>query len=104
MTSKDSPVTVQLIDNNILQIFEKLHPLSVVRQDAGVQHIGVAHDHVPLRTDRPASVLRSVAVIGKGLEVSTRELDELIELFHLVLCQRLRWKQIECARIGVRKN
>src|SRR6185503_16247953 len=97
-------ITVQLIDDDVLQVLEKLHPLGMVRQDARVEHVGVADDDVSLRTDRPASVLRSVAVIGKGLEVSTCELNELVKLFHLVLCQRLRWKQIESARIRVRNN
>jgi hypothetical protein len=36
----------------------------VVRQDAGVQHVGVADHHVRAGTDGAARVLRRVAVVG----------------------------------------
>ena len=41
MTSEDAAVGVQFVDDDVLQVFKELDPLGVVRQDVGVEHVGI---------------------------------------------------------------
>ena len=65
MAAVHAAIGVQLIDHDIAQILESLGPLGVVRQNARVQHVGIGQHHVGPLPDRPAGVLRSVAVVGE---------------------------------------
>ena len=42
----DAAIVVQLVDHDVAQVLEIARPLGVVRQDAGVQHVGIGEHHV----------------------------------------------------------
>ena len=52
-----------------LQVLEELDPLGVVRQDAGVEHVGVGQDDVAAGPDGLAGVLGRVAVVGEDADL-----------------------------------
>ena len=63
---------VQLVDHDVAEVLEQLHPLRVVRQDALVEHVGVRDHDVRPRPDRLARVLRRVAVVRERPDVGAR--------------------------------
>ncbi len=101
MRAVDPAQAVQLVDHDVAQVLEELHPLGVVRQDALVQHVGVGDHDVRARADRLARVLRRVPVVGERADVRPDRLDHRVELGQLVLGQRLRGKEVERPRVGV---
>ena len=51
MRAEDAPVGVHFIDDDEAQAAEEFHPVGVVRQDAGVKHVGVGQDDARLLAD-----------------------------------------------------
>jgi len=63
MATEDSTVRVELVDDDIAKVLKEGGPLGVVRQDPGVEHIGVRQHEVRPRADGTPRVLRRVAVV-----------------------------------------
>ena len=63
VAAEHAAVGVQLVDDDVLQVLEQLEPLGVVREDRGVQHVGVGDHHVPGGAHDRAHVRRRVAVV-----------------------------------------
>ena len=105
MAAEHTAIRVQLVDDHEPEILEQLRPARMVRQHAGVQHVGVAEHHVRTRADRTARILGCVAVVREDADLHTgRAVDvlaELVQLGELVLCQRFGRKQVERPRRGV---
>jgi len=55
-----------VIDDNEAQVAEKVCPVCVMGQDAGVQHVGVGENNIGILADGRTVGLRSVAVIDGG--------------------------------------
>ena len=100
VAAEDAAVGVQLVDDDVAEVLEEVHPLGVVRQDARVQHVGIGQHEVGARAHRAPRVLRRVAVVGEHPHVGQR-LGQLHQLGELVLGQRLGREQIEHARLGL---
>jgi hypothetical protein len=64
VAAEHAAVRVQLVDDDEAEVLEELGPLRVMRQDARVQHVGVAQHHVRARADGAARILRGIAVVG----------------------------------------
>ncbi len=94
-------VLVQLVDDDVAEILEQLHPLGVVRQDGGVEHVGIGDDDVARLPHLAASVTGRVAVVGEGANVGAEVADQLVQLLHLVLGEGLGGEEIEGARLRV---
>jgi hypothetical protein len=58
---------VRLVDDDQRKPQEEVGPARVIRQDRGVQHVGVRHDQVRVAADQRALGLRRVAVVHRGL-------------------------------------
>ena len=69
-----------------------------------MQHVGVGDDDVAGGPDRAAGGGRRIAVVGKGLDVGVKRMDELLELVHLIGGQRLRGKQVQRAGVRLRED
>jgi hypothetical protein len=41
MGAENPGIRMELIDNNVFQVFEQIDPFGVVRENTGVQHIGI---------------------------------------------------------------
>jgi len=89
---------VELVEHDVAQVLEELHPLRVMRKDPGVEHVRVRDDDVTGAADRGAHRGRRVAVVRVGLEVDVDVLREPLELRELVLSERLRGEDVERAR------
>ena len=110
VTSEHAPIRMQLVDDDVSQILEQFGPARVVRQDPGVQHVGIAEDDVRPRANAAPRVLRRVAVVredadGRG-QVSARLMAETcprdrlahrVELGELILRERFGGKQVQRA-------
>ena len=68
MTAKNAAIRVQLIDHDVAQIFKQPRPPRVVRQNPGVQHVGIRQNQMSLFANRLARVARRVAVIRENAE------------------------------------
>ena len=101
MAAVNSAVIVQLVDNDIAQVFEKPRPLGMVRQDSAVQHVRVGEHHVGPLPDGAARILRGIAVISEGADFRAHLFDGLLEFVELILGQRLGGKQVHGARAFV---
>ena len=101
VAAEDAAIGVQLVDDHVAQVLEQLRPARMVRQDARVHHVGVAEHEVRARPDRPARVLRRVAVVGEDADLlAGRAVDRLahrLQLGELILRERLGRKQIQRA-------
>jgi len=80
----DSATIVQLIDDEVAQVLEQLGPFGVVRQNAGVQHVGIGEDDVGALADGFARILRRVAVVGEGAQVGAGGVECLLHFVELV--------------------
>ena len=47
IAAEDAPVAMDFVDDDVAQVLKQLHPLGVVGQDAGVEHVRVGDHHVP---------------------------------------------------------
>jgi hypothetical protein len=56
---------MQLVNNHKMQIPKKFGPIGMVRQNTGVQHIGIAQDNARLLADSLALGLRRIPVINR---------------------------------------
>ncbi len=99
MAAEHPAVDVQLVHHHVLQIGKELLPLGVVRQDAGMQHVGVGDHHMALLADGLARVIGRIAVIGEGLDVGLQFADETVHLVHLVIGQGLGGEEVNGPRL-----
>ena len=63
MAAENAAIGMQFIHDDKLQIFKQPRPPCVMRQDALVQHVGIAENDVAARTNGRPRILRRVAVI-----------------------------------------
>ncbi len=75
----------------------------MVRQDPGVDHVRITQHDVCAAANRPARVLRRVAVVGEDANrrralLGLEQFDEPVQFGQLVLRKRLGRKQVQRAR------
>ena len=97
-------MAVQLVDDDVAQVLEELHPFGVVGQDPLVEHVGVGHDHVGAGADGLAGVGRRISVVGERADVGPQRLHDGVQLGELVLGQGLGREKIESARVRLAKD
>ena len=102
MAAEHAAIGVQLVDDDVAQVLEQLRPARMVRQDARVHHVGIAEHEMRARADRPAGVLRRIAVVGEDADLIARlaadqRLAHRLQLGELILRERLGRKQIQRA-------
>ena len=71
MAAEDAAIRVQLVDDDVAQVLEQLRPARMVRQDARVQHVGIAEHDVRARANRAARILRRIAVVGEHADLGS---------------------------------
>ena len=99
VAAEDAAVGVQLVDDDVAQVFEQTRPARVVRQDAGVQHVGIGQDDVAFFTDGFAGVGRSVTVVSENAETVFEALIQIVEFRELILCERFGGEEVQSAGI-----
>src|SRR5713226_1501489 len=104
VAAEDAAVGVQLIEDDVTEVFEEAGPARVVREDAGVQHVWVGQDDVTFFADGFASVRGCVAVVGENAEAIFQTLVELVKFGELVLREGLGGEEVECAGVGIFKD
>ncbi len=104
MRAENAAVNVQFIDHDVFEVHEKLLPLGVVRQNAGMQHVRIGDDDVALPADGPTRVVGRVSVVGKGFDIGLQICNQAVGFVHLVLCQRLGGKHIQSPRFRLVEN
>ena len=65
MRAEYAPVGMHLVDDHEAQVPEKVRPVGVVRQDAGVQHIRVGKNDLSIFTDGRAVGWGGVAIVNR---------------------------------------
>ena len=98
VAAEDAAVVVELVDDDVLEVLEQLDPLGVVRQDPGVEHVGVRQDDVAAGPDGPAGVLGRVAVVGEDADLLRQPPVDVVELGLLVLGQGLGREEVQGPR------
>ena len=107
VAAKHAAVGMQFVDDDELEVLEQLGPAWMVREDPGVQHVGIAEDDLSLAADGAARILRRVAVVGVHADLMlfasnfADGADQFVQLRHLILRQRLGREQIQRARCRV---
>ena len=61
MATVDASVIMQFVYDEIAEVFEELGPFGVMRQNPGVEHVGIGEDDVGFVANRPAGIGRRVA-------------------------------------------
>ena len=64
--TEDAAIGMNFVNDDIFQVFKELDPFGMMRQYAGVQHIGIGDDDVPGKAHSVAGIDRCIAVIGKA--------------------------------------
>jgi hypothetical protein len=65
--TEDAAVGVELVDDDVAELFEQLEPFRVVREDRGVEHVRVGHHHLARTPDgRPDGGGRVAVIRGGG--------------------------------------
>ena len=90
---------VGLVDDHERQSQEEVGPARVVGEQRQVQHVGVRHHEVRVRSDQGALRLRRVAVVDGGLDLRQLQGPHRAQL---VARERLRREQVE--RGGLRRG
>ena len=76
----------------------------MMRQNSGMQHIGIGNYDMSLLPYGLARLVRCVAVIGERFDVGLQIRNETVNFMHLILSQSLCGKQIQRARFGLIQN
>ena len=79
MASEDASVGMQLIDHHVAKILEKLRPFRMVRQYAGMKHVRVSDDQIASRTNGLAGVLRGIAIVSEGANVTLQGISQAVD-------------------------
>ena len=66
MRTENTPVGVHLINDYESQVAEKVCPIGVMGQDAGMQHVGVGKDDNAILADGGPMGLGGVTIIDRG--------------------------------------
>ena len=102
--AEHAAVGVQLVDDHVLEAREEARPVRVVREHAGVQHVGVGQDDAAALAGRPSRVGRGVAVEGDRAVVELRFLHQPAQRLFLVAGERLGGEEEERARLAIRRQ
>ena len=99
MAAEHAAVRVQLVDDDVAQILEQFRPAWMVRQDPGVEHIGIAENQVGAGANGTSRVLRCIAVVREGTDrlagARLERFAQCLKLGQLILGERLGGKQVE---------
>ena len=93
VAAEHAPVGVQLVDDDDLQLLEQLEPLGVVGKDGRMEHVRVRDDDLAGLADGRPDRCRGVPVVAGRRNLQARVPDQLRELCHLVLAERLGGEQ-----------
>ena len=77
MAAEDAAIGVQFVDYDVAQILEDAGPASMVRQNAGVQHVRIGQDNVALLADGFARVAGRVTVVGEDADAGEVLIQEV---------------------------
>ena len=78
VASKYAAVGMQLVDDDVFEIFKQLDPPGMVGEDVGVQHVRVGDHDMARLPDGLARGGLGVAVVGIGLDVHAQRLDHVV--------------------------
>ena len=95
--AKYAAIGVNFVDDHILEIFKKLDPFGVVRQNALMQHVRIGNHHMARLADGRARRGGRISVVGIGLDRRAHILDEGVQFRGLIAGKRLCGKDVEGA-------
>ena len=102
VAAEHAAVGVQLVDDDEAQVLEQLRPRGWCGRMPECSMSGLLSTTCARAADRPARVLRRVAVVGEhadlGAGALVHVLGELVQLGELILRERLGRKQVQRAR------
>ncbi len=101
MATEDAAVGVQFVDDNVAKIFEQARPARVMRENAGVQHVGIGENDLAFFADSFAGIGGRVAIVGENAEAIVETLIQIVEFGKLVLCKGFGGEQVERAGVGI---
>ena len=99
--AENAPVGVHLVDDDVLQMRQRLDPLGVIGKDSRVQHVGIRDDDPSLVSGRDADRARRVPVVREDPDRDIPAEYDLVQLGLLVLGERFRGEQVQGPRIRV---
>ena len=76
VAAEHAAIRVQFVDDDEAEVLEQLRPARMVRQDARVQHVGIAEHDMRARANRAPRVGRRVAVVGVHADRRRRRLRQ----------------------------
>ncbi|KJR82362.1 uncharacterized protein SPSK_02954 [Sporothrix schenckii 1099-18] len=96
----EAVVVVQLVDHDIPQPLQERAPAALLRQNGGVQHVGVREDDARLLANAVALFPRRIAVVRLHENVAQvrHVCQEVAQAALLVLGERLGWEDVHGAR------
>ena len=100
MAPEDASIRVQLVDRDVAEVLEQLHPARMVRKNPQVQHLRVAEHQVGTTPNGAVRVLGCIAVVRVRADVMpmcAQAVRELVKLGELILRKRLGWEKIQRA-------
>ena len=89
---------MQLIDDDIAQVFKEFGPFGMVRQNPGVQHVGIGKDDVGALPDGASRILRGIAIVGKGAQIRAHGFDQPVNVIQLVFRKCLGGEKVKGSR------
>ena len=101
MAAEHAAIGVQFVQHHVTQVFEQPLPARVVRQDSGVQHVGIRQHNVSALANRLARVGRRIAVVRKYAEAVIESRGQVVQLGELILRERLGGEEVQRARVRI---
>ena len=97
VAAKDTAIDVSLVDDDRAEARQPLIPPLMVRADADVDHVRIAEDEIRLDASPAATRGVRIAIDQRHPQVATE--TERVQATGLILRKRLRWCQIQRARV-----
>jgi hypothetical protein len=101
VAAEQPTIGVQLVDYDDAKLLEELEPFRVVRQDSGVEHVGVRHYHLTGRSDGGSDRVRCVPVVGGCVDLEAGGTAQRAQLRDLVLAQGLGREKVQSPCRGI---
>ena len=105
MRAEDSAIGVGFVNDDEFQVAEKVTPVGVMRQNARVEHVGIAQDDAGVFANGGAVRIggcRHRKWQVSGYRLSGFRFAEMSD--RLILCKGFGWEKIKCAGFGVLKH
>lgn len=104
VATEHTTISVQFVDDDVVEVLEELKPSRMVWQDSRVEHVWVREDDAAVVADRTPCIGGGVSVEDMGADVDPGRFNEPMKACVLILSEGFGGEEVERPRLAVLKQ